>query len=83
MADAKDVLKVLMRYGREVQPYHGKRDPGLYTAICPGCGSTIRSTDPVELAYVEYAVTKRGSATFFHRDCMKKAWESKIPQNGG
>ena len=82
MADEKDVVQVLRKYGRQVRPYHGKRDPGLYTMVCPGCRKEIRVPGS-DLSDVEYSVSKRGSAVVVHAKCYKKTWESKIPQNVG
>ena len=47
------------------------------TAKCQGCGkeiSTVRVPDDLQ-----WVITKRGTAVFFHEKCADKVWERKIP----
>lgn len=78
MSDRTDeVIKVIRKYGKCVQPYLSKKMPGDYRITCPGCGKEIK-VPGTDLDDVEYTVTKRGSATVFHTKCLGKAWDSKI-----
>lgn len=47
--------------------------------VCQGCGAEIFSDDKGD---VDYAKSKRGSTNFWHRDCFKQAWNSKIKSVG-
>lgn len=78
MTKQEELIKIIRKYGTCIRPYSSKREPGLFTAICPGCRAEFRSTDPDTLKEMEYTITKRGDAVFFHRACMKKAWNAKI-----
>lgn len=78
---SKDKVNVIKKYAdpkniRYGGP-HGKTKIGKIQ--CPGCGMWISSDQPDhELEDVEYSVNRRGSAVVFHRECYRKAWDSKI-----
>lgn len=78
MGASDEIIKILRKYGTEVQKYTSRKTPGLYTYICPGCGKMIRSDDTETMKDVEYAVNKRGSATLFHNKCYLKTWNGGI-----
>ena len=71
------ITKAIRKYGTKVRAYVSKKEPGLYTVICPGCGKEIRVPGS-ELDDIQCVITKRDSATFFHTDCFMKVWDSKI-----
>lgn len=78
MSDYEEtVTKLIRKYGKCVRRYSSKKEPGLYTAVCPGCKKEIEAPGS-DLSDVQYCVTKRGSATFFHTKCYTKIWDSKI-----
>lgn len=65
---------MLRKFGKcEVQA-RGK-DPGLYTAVCQGCGKLIRSDDPER---IELSQTKRGDCYFWDPSCSKRVWTNQI-----
>lgn len=69
--------KLLKRYGTCVTPYVCKNQPGKYVSVCPGCRRDISTTDE-NMADVELSVSKRGTATFWHKNCYRKAWNGRI-----
>lgn len=71
--------QLLKKYGRCIRPYESKKQPGIYVSVCPGCRKDISTTDE-DLSDVELSVTKRGTATFWHKGCNKnkKIWNSRI-----
>lgn len=81
MDKSEETIKLIRKYGTAVRQYVSKKDPGLYLVVCPGCKREIRVPGS-DLEDVEYSLTKRGSAVFFHTKCMEKTWQSKIPQYG-
>ena len=82
MTKEAEITNIIRKYGVPIRRYVSKKEPGLYTMVCPGCRKEIRVPGS-DLNDVEYSMTKRGSAVVFHTKCYKKAWESKIPQNVG
>ena len=68
----------LKKFGTCVRPYFSRKDPGEFKAVCPGCGKEI-STTRDDLSGVEVSVTKRGTATFWHKGCsLQKVWDGWI-----
>jgi len=65
-----------MKYAPQIRrDAHGKIIIAI--AKCQGCGEDIKSTEiPTDLQWV---VTKRGTAVFFHEKCAGKVWGRKIP----
>ena len=47
------------------------------TAKCQGCGKEM-STEKVP-EDLQWVITKRGTAVFFHEKCAGRVWERKIP----
>lgn len=82
----EEIKKSIIRYGKHAKTVqNGRRKVQVYEVICPCCGEKISSDLPLEA--IGCAVTKRGSATFWHLDHEKKGgmaavWNSRI-QCGG
>lgn len=74
--DVKETEKLIKKYGHCEQMPQG-RTPGLYWVICQKCGKKIGSDDP-DLGQVEFAITKRGTANFWHGGCKGSVWNSRI-----
>ena len=75
MMNNNEKIKLLKKYGFCVR-YPQGRTPGIYVTVCPGCGEKIRSDE--DLTNIGLAVTKRGTANFWHLRCQGKAWNNKI-----
>ena len=67
-----DIRKAITTYGKFVREENRKK---ICRVTCQGCGKDIFNdlTEPVE-----FVVTKRGTALFWHPECTKKAWKNKI-----
>lgn len=65
----------IRRYGVLLKPAT-VRTGAVYKTVCQGCGQPILSDD--SLQEIEVVVTKRSTASFFHRNCAGKVWGSKI-----
>lgn len=70
--------KTLRKYGKCISLYSSRKMPGEYVVTCPGCRKEI-STARDNLDDVEISVTKRGTATFWHKECgLSKVWNGRI-----
>lgn len=65
---------LVKKYGRCDAPPCG-RQRGVYSVVCQGCGKKIDTTYG---GSVDYAVTKRGTAMFWHTECFDKVPANKI-----
>lgn len=52
-----------------------RKQVGVYSVICQGCGKKI--TTQYE-GSIDYVVSKRGTAMFWHTECFDKAAANKI-----
>lgn len=75
-ATAKSRKQALMRYAPEIRrDAHGKIIIAI--AKCQGCGKEMTTAKvPEDLQWV---ITKRGTAVFFHEKCAGRVWGRKIP----
>ncbi len=72
----KSAKSALLRYApHAVTNKIGRRISA--TAKCQGCGKEM-STEKVP-DDLQWVITKRGTAVFFHEKCADKVWERKIP----
>ena len=76
-ATAKSRKATLMRYAPNVvlDKKTGRRLSA--TTKCQGCGKEI-STEKVP-EDLQWVITKRGTAVFFHEKCADRVWERKMP----
>lgn len=70
----KNVLGIIRKYGK-CEVYGNRSIKSVYSVICQGCGKKIRTSDDVEPGYT---VTKRGTAMFWHPECVDKVGENRI-----
>lgn len=69
------IATLVKRFGHcDVMPIPRKR-LGVYSVICQGCGKKI--TTQYE-GSIDYVVSKRGTAMFWHTECFDKAAANKI-----
>ena len=69
------IATLVKRFGHcDVMPIPRKQ-VGVYSVICQGCGKKI--TTQYE-GSVDYTVSKRGTAMFWHSECFDKAVVNKI-----
>lgn len=69
------IATLVKRFGHcDVMPIPRKQ-PGVYSVICQSCGKKI--TTQYE-GSVDYVVSKRGTAMFWHTECFDKAAGNKI-----
>lgn len=47
----------------------------MYSVICQGCGKKISTSDNRP---IDYVISKRGTAMFWHTECFDKAATNKI-----
>lgn len=75
MADERtNTFKMIRKYGKAVTwTARGGVDRAIVK--CQGCGKDIYSDD---CADVDYAISTRGSANFWHHDCFKDVWTHGI-----
>ena len=69
------IATLVKRFGHcDVMPIPRKQ-VGVYSVICQGCGKKI--TTQYE-GSIDYVVSKRGTAMFWHSECFDKAVVNKI-----
>ena len=69
------IATLVKRFGHcDVMPIPRKQ-VGVYSVICQGCGKKI--TTQYE-GSIDYVVCKRGTAMFWHTECFDKAAANKI-----
>ena len=69
------IATLVKRFGHcDVMPIPRKQ-VGVYSVICQGCGKKI--TTQYE-GSIDYVVSKRGTAMFGHTECFDKAAANKI-----
>ena len=69
------IATLVKRFGHcDVMPIPRKQ-VGVYSVICQGCGK--KSTTQYE-GSIDYVVSKRGTAMFWHTGCFDKAAANKI-----
>lgn len=71
----KEIVTLVKRYGHCDVPPVSRKQPGVYSVICQGCGKKITTSYE---GTIDYVVTKRGTAMFWHTECFKMAVENKI-----
>lgn len=69
-----DKRTILKKYGTDKKKVNGRIMEAR--ARCAGCGEWISTAG--DLTNAQVCVTKRGTAVFFHTDCMEKVWNTKI-----
>ena len=74
--NAKNRKAALMKYAPHIEWDATGRKKVLATARCQGCGEEIRSDAVPE--NLQWVITKRGTAVFFHEKCFEQVWERKI-----
>lgn len=74
---AKSRKATLMRYAPNAVTDQKTGRRLSATAKCQGCGKEM-STEKVP-EDLQWVITKRGTAVFFHEKCAEKVWERKIP----
>ena len=70
----KNVLGMIRKYGK-CEVYAGRANKSVYSVICQGCGKKI--TTQYE-GSIDYVVSKRGTAMFWHPECVDKVEKNKI-----
>lgn len=70
----KNVLGMIRKYGK-CEVYAGRSNKSVYSVICQGCGKKIWTSDDVEPGCT---ITKRGTAMFWHPECVSKVEKNKI-----
>lgn len=75
--DAKKAKSALLRYAPHYVFDVKKMRKVSATAKCQGCGEEM-STDKVP-EDLQWVITKRGTAVFFHEKCAGRVWGRKIP----
>ena len=69
------IATLVKRFGHcDVMPIPRKQ-VGVYSVICQGCGKKI--TTQYE-GSIDYVVSKRGTAMFWHTECFDKVASNKI-----
>ena len=74
MTKEEDVSKMIKKYGRCVE-CNARGTTTLASVRCQGCGETIMSNDCKD---VDYSITTRKSANFWHTACFGNAWSHGI-----
>lgn len=74
---AKSRKATLMRYAPNAVTDQKTGRRLSATARCQGCGKEM-STEKVP-EDLQWVITKRGTAVFFHEKCADRVWERKIP----
>lgn len=69
------IATIMKRYGYCEVPPISRKQIGVYSVICQGCGKKIRTSEDCK---VDYVITKRGTAMFWHSECFDKAAKNKI-----
>ena len=69
------IATLVKRYGHCDVPPIARKQVGVYSVICQGCGKKITTSDTCP---IDYVVTKRGTAMFWHTECFDKAATNKI-----
>ena len=73
----KSAKSALMRYAPHAVTDKNTGRRISATARCQGCCKEM-STEKVP-DDLQWVITKRGTAVFFHEKCADKVWERKIP----
>lgn len=71
-----DVSKMIKKYGKP-EDYNSKGSVEVAKVVCQGCGEAIFS-NAEKLDEVEYSITKRKSAYFWHSRCTGSVWNHGI-----
>jgi hypothetical protein len=69
------IATLVKKYGHCDVPPIARRQPGVYSVICQGCGKKISTSDNRP---IDYVISKRGTAMFWHTECFDKAATNKI-----
>lgn len=69
------IATLVKKYGHCDVPPIARRQPGVYSVICQGCGKKISTSDNRP---IDYVISKRGTAMFWHSECFDKAAANKI-----
>ena len=73
----KSAKSALMRYAPNAVTDRKTGRRLSATAKCQGCGKEMSTENvPEDLQWV---ITKRGTAVFFHERCADRVWKRKIP----
>ncbi len=71
----RHIATLVKKYGHCDVPPIARRQPGVYSVICQGCGKKISTSDTCP---IDYVISKRGTAMFWHTECFDKAAANKI-----
>ena len=70
----KEIRTAIHKYGR----YHGKEgNKEIRKVTCTVCGKEMMDNEPLTTVYGA-TITKRHTALFWHGECQKDVWGSRI-----